>query len=198
MKSTLLVSLLSLAIGAGCQKSTDLAKMQAESLSTIKLYTDEIDTQAHRREDLLHRIEDSAKNGGPALTAPATLAHAEEKLQELRKIATGAPAMLANAAKAQYPDEEIIKVHDETIEELANDLDVVKGDISATETWFAASDSRVAVVTPPAPTPPTDMPPPPPEGGGITQPVQPGIATPTGQPAAAHPAAPATPPPAHN
>ncbi|HEY4181581.1 MAG TPA: hypothetical protein VGM90_32260 [Kofleriaceae bacterium] len=182
-KSTLLVSVLSLAIGAGCQKSTDLTKMQAESLSTIKLHTDEIDTQSHRREDLAHRIEDSAKNGGPSLSAPATLAHAEEKLQELRKIATGAPSALATAARGQYPDEEIIKAHDETVEELVLGLEVVKSDLAATETWYAASGSRVAIAAPPPPTPPTDMPPPPTEGGGS---------------AAPRPPAPVTPPPAHN
>ncbi|CAN5865562.1 hypothetical protein BH11MYX2_BH11MYX2_35760 [soil metagenome] len=171
-KSTLLVSVLSLAIGAGCQKSTDLTKMQAESLSTIKLYTDEIDTQAHRREDLAHRIEDSAKDGGPSLTAPAALGHAEERLVELRKLATNAPSSLAAAAKGQYPDEEIIKAHDETVEELVNGLDVVKSDLAATETWLAASGSRVAIAAPTPPTPPTDMPPPP-TGQGSAAPATP-------------------------
>jgi hypothetical protein len=160
MKSTLLASILALVVGAGCQKSTDLAKMQAESLLTIKPYADQIKTLEDRHDDLEHRITEAGK-AGPSLTAPATLEHAKDKLVELKKLAANAPAALANAAKGTYPDEEIIKTHDEMVEELVNDLAIVKNDLAATETWLATSGSRVAMNAPPAPTPPTDMPPPP-------------------------------------
>ena len=158
---------LSLGLGLGaCQKSTDLGKMQEETIAGVKLYIGDLETLQRHHNDLRAQAE---KLGGAApqlAEAEQILAHAREELESLHKLAGSAPTLAATAAKSNNP-EEILKVRDETLEKLAEGTRTVRDELATFETWLvSAKNSQAAGAVAVKVAPPTQVPPPAPEGAG--------------------------------
>jgi len=184
IKHLVLAVVLALSLTA-CQKSTDLGRVQEESLELVKVHVKQLEQLQRRADRLLDRGRAIGSKAGPntqgIADAGRILTEARSNLDQLRGLAGSAPTAIATAAKAG--DEELFKASDEMVEKLEKGAAVVRADLDAVEQWLAVAESRPAAAAAPPmpPTPPApDMPPSAPAGQGA--------------PAAGSAAAPATPP----
>lgn len=155
IKHLSLASILVLSLATGCQKSTDLGRVQEESVALIKVHVNVLDQLQRRADALLQRGRTVGASAGPNTPgigdAGRVLTEARAQLEQLRAQAQTAPASITTAAKSGH-EEEILKVVDETVEKLDNGEALVRADLDAVEQWLALAESgstRVAQAIPP-------------------------------------------------
>ena len=169
---------------AGCQKSHDLPRMQAEALAVVKLHGQEVDVLQRRADSLLARGR-SLGNSVPGIgDAGRRLADARGQLEQLRTLGSTAQSVLGAAVKTGEV-EQVEKTFDEMVGKLGHGTAAARGDLDAVETWLAYSERQPAAAAPAVPAPPVVPPVAPPTEG--TPPAPPT----DGAPAVPAPAAPA-------
>lgn len=167
MKSTIVSAvLLTLLSTAGCAKSTDLGKMQEETIATVKIYVGELETLQRRYDALV-----AAR--GPSQDANAMLEAAGQAINTARTRAASAPTVVAAAAKSGNA-EALTQEHYAIITELEKNIALAKDDLAGYEAFAAgvayASSRPVAIppTTPPPNTPVGN------DGAGSAAPTTPG------------------------
>ncbi len=166
-----------------CQKSTDLGRVQEESLDLVKVHIKALDQLQRRADRLLERGRVIGSKAGPntqgIADAGRILTEARANLDQLRGLTSSAPKAVADAAKVG--EEELYKTADEMVEKLDNGAAAIRADLDAVDQWLAIAESRPAPAAPPMP--PTAPPTP------AQDPTPPTAPTGTGAPAAAGSAA---------
>ncbi len=171
---------------AGCQKSHDLPRMQAEALAVVKLHGQEVDVLQRRADSLLARGR-SLGNSVPGIgDAGRRLADARGQLEQLRTLGSTAQSVLGAAVKTGEV-EQVEKTFDEMVGKLGHGTAAARGDLDAVETWLAYSERQPAAAAPAVPAPPVVPPVAPPTEG--TPPAPPTDGAPRGPPRPAAPAA---------
>ncbi len=145
--STIVSSVLGFALlssAVGCAKTTDLGKMQEETIATVKIYMGELDV-------LQRRYDELAATKGPSADANAMLEAAGQAIKEARTRAASAPTTVAAAAKSGNPDA-VTQEHYAIKQMLDQDIEIAKDKLAGYESFTSA----VAYAgTKPAPTPNT-------------------------------------------
>jgi hypothetical protein len=142
-----------LSSAVGCAKTTDLGKMQEETIATVKIYLGELDALQRRYEELVPRK-------GVSPEADKRLAAADQAITEARTLAASAPTTVATAAKSKNP-EALIEAHDTIREKLVANIALAKDHLVAFDTFTTAvaHASQTPAKAPAAPTAPaSDMP----------------------------------------
>lgn len=153
--STIVSAVLGLALlssAAGCAKSTDLGKMQEETIASVKVQLAELDILQRRYDDLARRKSDM-----PA--ANEHLAGASKAINEGRTLAASAPTQVATAAKSGNP-EALTQAHFDILHQLQEDIAIAKDHLVAYEnatTFATAKTAAPAPIPTPAPTPDTPV-----------------------------------------
>jgi hypothetical protein len=152
VKNSTIVSALGFALlssAVGCAKTTDLGKMQEETIATVKMYNGELDV-------LQRRYDELAATRGSSADANAMLEAAGQAIRTARTLAASAPTTVATAAKSGNADA-LTEEHYRIIEGLVHEIDIAKDDLAGYETF--ASSVAYAGTKPPV-IPPSDEPPP--------------------------------------
>jgi len=148
--------------------------MQEETIATVKLYMNELDTLQRRHDELVPK-----KNLSPE--ADKFLAAANQAITEGRTLAASAPTTVATAAKSGNA-EALTQKHYTIIEQLEEDIVVAKDNLVTFETFTNASaygGAKMPVAVPP------DMPPDMPVGNDGAAAKTPDTATDHGTPCSA-------------
>jgi hypothetical protein len=150
------VSITSLA-ASGCEKSTDLGRMQEETLSIVKLHATEIEVLQRRADALMARGRNLGGDAPGIADAGRLLSEARAGLDQLRAQLTAAPSMLGNAVKGGEV-EEVLRASDEMIEKLDKGEITVKANLAAVDSWLMNAENRTVATMPPPPParPPVD------------------------------------------
>ncbi len=152
MKNSTIVSAvlgLALSLAVGCAKSTDLGKMQEETIATVKMYTVELDV-LQRRYDALEAV----KSRSEAVAANAMLEKAGAAITAARTKAAAAPTSVAAAAKSGKP-EALTQEHYAILQEIELNIEIAKDNLAGYETYVS---SVAYASTKPAAVPPTGEP----------------------------------------
>ena len=147
-KTSTLLSLILLTTAVGCAKTTDLGKMQEETIGVVKVYVGELDVLQRRFADL-----DSRRTLlGPLVTpeAAAKLKIASDAITKGRTTATSAPTTVAAAAKTGNA-EKLTQEHDTIIETLEHEIRTARENIDAFETYAMTAETRPAAPPPQVP-----------------------------------------------
>jgi hypothetical protein len=174
---------------SACQKSTDLGRVQEESLELVKVHIKALDQLQRRADRLLDRGRAIGSKAGPntqgIADAGRILTEARSNLDQLRAVAGSAPKAVADAAKVG--EEELFKTSDEMVEKLDSGAAAVRADLDAVDQWLAIAENRPAPAAPPMPpaAPPTTPAPAPTPASAPT-----GTGAPAAAGSAAAPAAP--------
>lgn len=155
MKTTTIVSaVLALALSFstfGCAKTTDLGRMQEETIATVKIYLGELEALQRRHDELVPRR-------GTSPEADKKLAAADQAITEGRTLAASAPTTVATAAKTGNP-EALKRAHDEIIEKLTENIALATDNLVAFESFSTAvSYAAGKPATVPSSTPPASPP----------------------------------------
>lgn len=154
MKTSSLVSAvlgLVLLSSAGCAKSTDLGKMQEETIATVKIYLGEVDVLQRRYDELV------AKKA-PSTEAGKLLESANQAITTARTTAASAPTAVAAAAKSGNADA-VTEQHYAIIAKIENSIENATSSLASYENLTANAAVRPAPITEPTPTPaPTPTP----------------------------------------
>jgi len=153
LSSLFLVTMLA---ASGCEKSTDLGRMQEETLSIVKLHATEIEVLQRRADALMARGRNLGGDAPGIADAGRLLSEARAGLDQLRAQLTAASSQLGVAAKSGDV-EEVLRTSDEMIEKLDKGEIAVKANLAAVDNWLMNAENRTAVMTPPPPArPPVD------------------------------------------
>ena len=153
LSSLFLVSVLA---ASGCEKSTDLGRMQEETLSVVKLHATEIEVLQRRADALMARGRNLGGDAPGIADAGRLLSEARAGLDQLRAQLTAAPSMLGNAVKGGEV-EEVLRASDEMIEKLDKGEITVKANLAAVDSWLMNAENRTVMTPPPPPArPPVD------------------------------------------
>ena len=156
-----------LASAVGCAKSTDLGKMQEETIATVKIYNGELDA-------LQRRYDELAATRGSASAANKLLEEAGQAITTGRTTAASAPTSVAAAAKSGNADA-LTQEHYALVDKLEHSIANAKDNLAAYETYtdsvaFGGAPRTPAPVANPTPDTPTandGSTGAPPAGGGI-------------------------------
>jgi hypothetical protein len=133
---------------AGCAKTTDLGKMQEETIAVVKVYNTELEVLQRRYDELQPR-----RNVSPE--ADKQLAAANEAITEGRTLAASAPTTVATAAKTGNSDA-LVQAHDHIVEVLTRDIEIAKDTLAAFESYTnAVAYASAKPATIPAAVPPS-------------------------------------------
>ncbi len=158
----LLSSLLFLSLAAaGCEKSTDLGRMQDEALGVVKLHARDIEVLQRRADAMMVRGRSLGTDAPGIADAGRYLSEARAGLDQLRAQVTQAPSMLGAAVKSNDL-EQLTKSCDELIEKLDTLEEGVRANLAAVDTWLMNAENRpsaTAPATPPAATETLSAPP---------------------------------------
>ena len=152
LSSLFLVSALA---AAGCEKSTDLGRMQEETLSVVKLHATEIEVLQRRADALMARGRNLGSDAPGIADAGRVLSEARAGLDQLRAQLAAAPSQLGNAAKSADV-EEVLRSSDELIEKLDKGEIAVKANLAAVDGWLMNAENHTMTAAPPPPRPPVD------------------------------------------
>lgn len=134
----------------GCAKSTDLGRMQEETLSIVKLHATEIEVLQRRADALMARGRNLGGNAPGIADAGRLLSEARAELDKLRAQLTGVSSVLGNAVKSGEGDE-VQRASDETLEKLEEGEIAVRANLAAVENWLMNAENRtLAAAVPPA------------------------------------------------
>ncbi len=149
--SKLLVSsLLFLSLAAtGCEKSTDLGRMQEETLGIVKVHARDIEVLQRRADALMVRGRNLGSDAPGIADAGRYLSEARAALDQLRGALSQAPSTLGVAVKSGEV-EQVSKASDELIEKLDTLEDSVRANLAAVDTWLMAAENSPRAATPPA------------------------------------------------
>ncbi len=144
--STIVSSVLGFALlssAVGCAKTTDLGKMQEETIATVKIYLGELDV-------LQRRYDELAATKGPSADANAMLEAAGQAIKEARTRAASAPTTVAAAAKSGNPDA-LTQEHYAIKQMLDQDIQIAKEKLAGYESFASAvayAGTKPAAVAP--------------------------------------------------
>lgn len=131
----------------GCAKSTDLGRMQEETLSIVKLHDHEVRVLQDRADALMTR----GRALGPAVPnladAGRLMNDARTELTKLRALVSGAPTALSKGN-----GEEVQRASDELLEGLESGEITVRANLAAFDSWLMTAEQR-AVAAPVTPAP---------------------------------------------
>jgi hypothetical protein len=166
LSSLFLVTVLA---ATGCEKSTDLGRMQEETLSIVKLHATEVEVLQRRADALMARGRNLGGDAPGIADAGRLLSEARAGLDQLRAQLTATSSQLGVSAKDGNV-EEVLRVSDEIIEKLDKGEITVKANLAAVDNWLMTAENRTAAMTPPptpaAPQPVDETPAQPPAGTG--------------------------------
>jgi hypothetical protein len=154
LKTTTIVSaFLGLALSfsaVGCAKTTDLGKMQEETIASVKIYLGDLEVLQRRYSELVPMK-------GTSPEADKKLAAADQAITEGRTLAASAPTTVATAAKTANP-EALTRAHDEIIEKLVANIELARDNLAAFEAFTTAvsyAATRPSTIPSSMPTPTT-------------------------------------------
>jgi hypothetical protein len=136
-----LIPVVLLACLAGCDKTSDLPRLQDEALATAKIYQQRFDELAHRADALAPHA--AALPAGAPRSAPAELAYrqAVDAIKERRNDLQQVPAAVQSASKSGDP-EDLMKLIDglrarseRSVTEVTTELSIYEGWIATAERW---------------------------------------------------------------
>lgn len=136
----------------GCAKSTDLGRMQEETLSIVKLHATEIEVLQRRADALMARGRNLGGDAPGIADAGRLLSEARADLDRLRAQLTGVSSVLGNAVKSGE-GEEVQRASDETLEKLEDGEIAVRANLTAVENWLMNAENRTVAAVRPAPPP---------------------------------------------
>lgn len=139
--SVVVTLLMTIVLGAGCQKPEDLGRMQEETVAMVQVYARDLETEQRRADTLLQRGRQAGGDAPGIADAGRVLGEARSQLDTLRALASSAPTLVATAAKTGKV-EEVQKVNDDTLEKLDAGLGLVRADLDAVENWVMAASER--------------------------------------------------------
>jgi hypothetical protein len=169
--SSVLLGLLGLLTSAGCEKSSDVGRMQEDATTMVKGYRPRIE-ELQRRSDLLMKRDRALTTALPGITeARKLLGEAKRRIDQLEGTLDAAPAAIQAGAKSGHA-EELEKLMDELHAKLEDGIIESTSALAAVESWLGTAEATPAVhAPPPAPVPATDeSPAPPPAGNGSAAP----------------------------
>ncbi len=128
--STILSAVLGFALLSACAKSTDLAKMQEETIATVKIYNGQLDA-------LQRRFDDLNATRGPSSDANKLLEAAGQAINTGRTTAASAPTSVAAAAKSGNADA-LTEEHHALIDKLDHSIAVATENLAGYETFMSS------------------------------------------------------------
>jgi hypothetical protein len=137
---------------SGCEKSTDLGRMQEETLGIVKLHATEVEVLQRRADALMARGRNLGGEAPGITDAGRLLSEAGVTLGELRKLLAGAPSVLGEKVKDGKVDD-VQRASDELIEKLDSGEVSVKANLAAVDSWLMNAENRTVAAAAPPPTP---------------------------------------------
>ena len=158
MKCLKALLLAPLVLGA-CEKSNNVAQLEAQANAVGKTYAPIADELDKRRQEIFQRGKNVPGNLPDVPEVVRLIGEAGDKINEMKGITSAIDKQADEAAKTNKPDE-LEKIIDESQEKLENDETVANEDLTRVESWlwqYEQSRSRQAAA-PKEPPPPVETP----------------------------------------
>ena len=152
----LFTAALAAAAAAGCEKSSDLAPVVAETKGLVDSYQQRATELDRRVNDLVRR--GLAINASPAEPASFLLTNSRTEIEGMKATLRDAPARIAKAAGDDKLDEpkrvaELRMIQHQLHDQLDDSWVRANAKLDSVAAWLARAESRPAAAPAPAPTP---------------------------------------------